>query len=47
MPPIQDDLRERVLQLWGKMAAHERFHPTYHMLDVGHVAPTSHQHVKD
>lgn len=39
MPPIEDDLRERVLQLWGKTAADERFHRAiFHMLDVGHVA---------
>lgn len=39
MRPIEDHLHERVLQLWGKTAAEDRFHRAiYHMLDVGHVA---------
>lgn len=34
-------MHNRVLQLWGKTANDERFHPAiYHMLDVGHVART-------
>lgn len=38
MPPVEDH-QERVLQLWGKTAAEDRFHHAiFHMLDVGHVA---------
>jgi CRISPR-associated endonuclease/helicase Cas3 len=39
MSPIEDHDRARVLQLWGKTATEEHFHPAiFHMLDVGHVA---------
>ncbi len=39
MRSIEDHIHEPVLQLWGKTAEDERFHPAiYHMLDVAHVA---------